>query len=77
MSDGSLLEDCTLTLSAEDPPVRAGIRCEIWALPGATILSATDGAILHLAPGAHLEDLDPGLLERAQVTVTTWDGVTR
>lgn len=67
-----LIEDEEVTLTADNPPVVAGLGAIIWAAPGAIVAWASDGAVIHQAPGAHIEDILPGALERADVTITPW-----
>lgn len=65
------VEDAEVEVRAYPGVVRAGVGATVWAHPG-VVVDAVDGAVIHLAPGASLEECRPGALERADVSVIPW-----
>jgi|APEBP8051072661_1049379.scaffolds.fasta_scaffold02029_5 hypothetical protein len=51
--------------------VRLGLGAIGYIHPG-NVVDVTDGATAYLAPGAHLEEIRPGALERGDITVVPW-----
>ncbi len=68
----TVLEDVIVEVRSWATPLELGLGVTAYVHPGVVITAVSDGAIVHLAPGAHIEDLDSGALESAAVTVTPW-----
>lgn len=69
--DDLIVQDHRVEILAWPGVVRAGIGAEIFAHAG-VVVDPTDGAVVHLAPGAGLEEHRPGALERGDYTVVAW-----